>query len=130
MSAFVDTSVLVRHLVGDPPAMAKRATSFLRSADHLFLTDLIVAETIYVLESFYEVDRQQVAESMRSLIAMNSIAVIDTAQLLRALEIYELHRIDFAESYLIASAESTDVAQIASFDRSMDRVKTVTRVES
>ena len=44
MSAFVDTNILVRHLTGDPPAMAARATAYLASADELYLPDLIVAE--------------------------------------------------------------------------------------
>jgi predicted nucleic acid-binding protein len=52
VSAFVDTNVLVRHLTGDPPALAKRATALLRDGSELFLADLIVAETVYVLESF------------------------------------------------------------------------------
>ena len=44
MSAFIDTNVLVRHLTGDPPAMADRATAFLRSERDLLLTDLVAAE--------------------------------------------------------------------------------------
>ena len=51
MSGFVDTNVLIRHLTSGPPAMSKRATAFLREASKLYLTDLVVAETIYVLES-------------------------------------------------------------------------------
>src|SRR5205807_1713405 len=50
VSAFVDTNILVRHLTGDPPAMAARATAYLREEPELLLTDLIVAETVYVLE--------------------------------------------------------------------------------
>ncbi|MGI8678938.1 MAG: PIN domain-containing protein [Jatrophihabitans sp.] len=67
MSAFVDTNVLVRHLTGDPPAMAKRATAFLREGSELLLADLVVAETVYVLESFYKVPREQIATTIRSL---------------------------------------------------------------
>jgi predicted nucleic acid-binding protein len=46
-----------------------------------------------------------------------------------ALEVYETDRLDFAEAYLVASAESTQVGRIASFDQSTDRVETVERVE-
>ena len=104
MSAFVDTNILVRHLTGDPPELASRATAYLASATELLLADLIVAETVYVLESFYEVPRGQVADAMRSLIAFRSIVTVDPALLLRAIEVYELDRIDFAESYLVACA--------------------------
>ena len=68
MSAFVDTNILVRHLTGDPPDQAARATKFLAAADELLLPDLTVAEVVYVLESFYEVGRRQVAELVREAV--------------------------------------------------------------
>ena len=128
MTAFVDANILVRHLTGDPPAMARRATAYLAAAGELLLADLVVAETIYVLESFYEPPRAQVAQAIRSLLAFDAI-VVDPALVLRAVEVYETARIDFAEAYLVACAESTGVGEIASFDRSIDRVSTVSRVE-
>jgi len=82
VSAFVDTNILVRHLTGDPADMAQRATLYLGSASELFLADLIVAETVYVLESFYETPRDQIANAMRSLIAFDSIVCVDPALLL------------------------------------------------
>jgi predicted nucleic-acid-binding protein len=121
--------VLVRHLTGDPPEMAKRATAILADEGPLLLTDLVLAECVYVLESFYEVGRPQVAELMRAAIALPSISVIDVRLLLRSLELYETDRLDFAEAYLIANAEATGVDAVVSFDRTIDRVKTVERIE-
>jgi predicted nucleic acid-binding protein len=129
VTAFVDTNVLVRHLTGDPPEQAARATSYLATEPELLLADLVAAETIYVLESFYKAPRDQIAEAMRSIVAFRSIVCVDPALLLRAVEVYETARIDFAEAYLVACAESTGVGRVASFDRSIDRVGTVERVE-
>ena len=129
MSAFVDTNVLVRHLTGDPSGIAARATAYLEAETELLLTDLVAAETVYVLESFYEAPRDEVAQMVRSLVAFESVVCVDSALLLRAIEVYETDRIDFAEAYLVACAESTGVEKIASFDRSLDRVHTVERVE-
>jgi predicted nucleic-acid-binding protein len=129
VSAFVDTNVLVRHLTGDPSPMASAATAYLAREPELLLTDLVVAETIYVLESYYEVAREQIAEAIRSLVALDSLVSVDPALLLRAMEVYEVDRLDFAESYLVAGAESTGVGRIASFDHSIDRVGTVERIE-
>ncbi len=129
MTAFVDTNVLIRHLTGDPPELAARATSFLADADELLLPDLIVAEVVYVLESFYEVPIDEVARMVRSVIAFGPIRTLDQGLLLRSLEVYETHRIDFAEAYLVASAETAGVHDIVSFDRSIDRVPTINRIE-
>ena len=121
--------MLIRHLTGDPPVMAARATNALAGADELLLADLIVAECVYVLESFYEVPRERVAELMRAAIALPAIKTLDAPALLRALEVYEVDRLDFAAAYLIAQAEATGVGTILSFDKTIDRVKTVTRHE-
>jgi predicted nucleic acid-binding protein len=129
VSAFVDTNIVVRHLTGDPPEMAARATAYLESENQLLLTDLVAAETVYVLESFYEAPRLQVAEAVRSLIAFESVVCVDPALILRAAEVYETDRIDFAEAYLVACAESTGVGKISSFDRSLDRVPSIERIE-
>lgn len=129
MTAFIDTNVLVRHLTGDPPDMAARATAYLASATELLLTDIVLAETVYVLQSFYKAPRGQVADAMRSLVAFPSIVTVDPALLLRTIEVYETDRVDFADAYLVACAESTGVNRVASFDRSIDRVGTIERVE-
>ena len=55
--------------------------------------------------------------------------LIDPVLLVRAVEVYELDRIDFAETYLVAQAESTGVRTVASFDKSIDRVTTIERPE-
>ena len=129
MSVFVDTNLLVRHLTGDPPEQAARATRFLAAADELLLADLVLAETVYVLESFYEVRRARVAELVRAIIAFPTMVVLDPAMLLRALEVYETDRLDFAEAYLVAQAERSGIGVIASFDKAIDRVTTVQRLE-
>jgi predicted nucleic-acid-binding protein len=109
--------------------MAARATALLAAGEELLLADLIVAECVYVLESFYEVPRARVAELMRAAIALPSIRVTHEPSLLRALEVYELDRLDFAEAYLVAQAEATRVGAIASFDRSIDHVTSIVRRE-
>jgi predicted nucleic acid-binding protein len=129
VSAFIDTNILVRHLTGDPPQQAARATKFLAEADELLLADLVVAELVYVLESFYEVPRQHVAELVRSIIAFPAIVALDPPMLLRALEMYETDRLDFAEAYLVAQAERSGVGVVASFDKTIDRVATLRRLE-
>src|SRR5439155_11832955 len=100
-----------------------------RDERELLVTDLVAAETVYVLESFYEVPREEVSQALRSLIAFDSVVCVDPTLLLRAVEVYETERFDFAEAYLVACAESTGVGKIVSFDRIVDRIDTIERVE-
>lgn len=100
-----------------------------RTLDEILLQLQSSPRVVSILESFYEVERRQVAELMRAAIAMPSIKTVDRSSLLRALEVYEVDRLDFAEAYLVAQAESTSVGMILTFDRSVERVSTVTRQE-
>ena len=127
--ALLDTNVLVRHLTGDPPSQARRATALLAGDHELLLTDLVLAELVYVLESFYQRPRGEVAEAARSLLALPSIATVDADLLLRSLELYESHRLDYAEAYLAAAAEVWDLDRVVSFDRGLDRVPSIKRVQ-
>ncbi len=61
---FIDTNTLVRHLTGDPPALAERATRYLAGADTL-LTDMIVAELVRIANATREI----VAEERQRYIA-------------------------------------------------------------
>ncbi len=121
--------MIVRHLTGDPPDQAAKATAALASGEALLLTDLVLAECVCVLESFYEVPPARVAELMRAAIALANLKTVDEAILIRSVEIYELDRLDFAEAYLAAQAEATGVGEVLSFDRSIDRLTTVRRRE-
>ena len=129
VSGFIDTNVIIRHLTGHPPEQAQRATSFLARADGLWLADLIVAEVVYVLESVYRVDRDGIAGLMRSIVSSERMRVSDLSLLLRTIEVYERHRLAFADAYLVASAERSGVGIVVSFDRDICKVGTVERVE-
>ncbi|MFM9139649.1 MAG: PIN domain-containing protein [Solirubrobacterales bacterium] len=126
----MDTNVVIRHLTGDPPGQAARATAVLASEEPLLLSDVVFAECVFVLESVYGVTRERVAELMRSILTQRSTETVNALTLLRALAIYELDGLDFAEAHLAAQAEATGVREILSFDRSIDRLATVTRRES
>ncbi len=129
MTALLDTNILIRHLTGDPPEMAAKASAYLLSGRELVLSDLVVAEIVYVLESFYQQTRQQVAGSVAAVVSSARYQVQDRALIIRSLEIYVEHKIDFTEAYLVAIAEKTGITEIASFDRAIDRVPTITRIE-
>lgn len=129
LTALIDTNVLVRHLTGDPPQAARRATRYLERAGELILTDIVAAECLYVLESYYELDRARVVEAMRSIVAFPAIRAENETAILRALELHESEGIHFAEAYLVARAEAGGTAEIVSFDRALDRIESVGRIE-
>jgi predicted nucleic acid-binding protein len=128
LTALLDTNVVVRHLTGDPPAQAARATRLLASGTRLFLTDVVFAECVFVLRSYYEQPSTVVVRAMASLLGVQSITVLDRPLLLRALALYAATPLDFADAYLAATAELSGVGAIASFDRDFDAIPSIERV--
>ncbi|MGY1948334.1 PIN domain-containing protein [Nocardia asiatica] len=129
MTVFLDTNILVRHFTQDPPEMGKRATAFLAESETLHLPDLILAEMVYVLQSVYRVARPQVAALSRALIGSRNVVTDDPALLIRTIDVYEHHRLSFADAYSVALAEADPGSSVASFDKGIDKVKTISRVE-
>ncbi|MGH9076063.1 MAG: AbrB/MazE/SpoVT family DNA-binding domain-containing protein [Acidimicrobiales bacterium] len=53
-----------------------------------------------------EGNRAVLARTPDFLVGFDSVRCVDPALMLRAIEVYETDRIDFAEAYLVACAES------------------------
>ncbi len=70
----LDTNVLVRFLVRDDERQAKIIYRIFKQVESdkeaLFVPLLVVLETIWVLESVYEISRQEILESINELLLM------------------------------------------------------------
>ncbi|HLF92254.1 MAG TPA: PIN domain-containing protein, partial [Planctomycetota bacterium] len=68
----LDTNVLVRFLVEDDPKQSARAAALVKRAvrdqDPLFLSQIVVCETVWVLETAYEFDRGRIAQVLVELL--------------------------------------------------------------
>ena len=128
----VDTNVLVRFFTGEPPDMAAKARRLVERADHgeilLVILPVIVAETVYTLESFYEMDRKDVAANLLSFLQSRGIETVESARIADALGRCRDRNAHFADAYLAASAVELG-NPVASFDRDFDKFKDVQRIE-
>lgn len=129
--AAVDANVLLRFLVGDPPEMAEQARRLFEAVDRgeiqLVLEEIVVAEVVWVLESFYGHPRGQIAEVLRSLLGHEGVLVDDRAGLLQALTTYADQGIDFADALLATNMQRRGLRELFSFDRDFDRLPAVDR---
>ena len=74
MSGFLDTSMVVRYLTGDPPELAEQAARIIDEEDGLLVTDVVLAETAYVLTSVYQVPREVVVDHLIALLQKENIS--------------------------------------------------------
>jgi len=115
----LDTNVLLRFLLDDHPELSVAAARlFQQAADEkclLILTDLGIAEAVWVLTSYYKLERQKVAESLAKFLLKAGVQCPSLEPVLDALSRFKATNCDFFDCYLAAQAASSGVA-IASFD--------------
>jgi predicted nucleic acid-binding protein len=128
----VDTNVLARFFTGEPRDMAVKARRLVERADNgeiiLVVLPVIVAELIYALESFYEMERKSVAVILLAFIQARGIEAAEPARVADALRRCRDVNSHFADAYLAAAAIEME-SPVASFDRNFDKFKDVQRIE-
>lgn len=123
VSAFVDTSVVVRYLTADPPEMLEAARRIVDDMGPLLITDVVLAETAFVLLSFYGVPRSAIVDGLVDLLRKKNIAVhaMDKDVAVRALWLCrDSARVSFADAMVWAAARSStsgSLATVYTFDR-------------
>lgn len=133
IKAYLDTNVIVRFLVDDPPEMAEKAARLFEAAEQgevaLVVDVLVIAEVIWVLKSFYNHTVPAIAKTLGDFILGDGIFIDDRGTLLVALHLYETKHIDFIDAWLAATMQRRGIKQIFSFDTHFDRVVGIQRLE-
>ena len=119
MSEALDANVVLRHFTGQPPDMAARATTALVESPprSLVLSDLTLAEIVYVLQGPYDRPRDEVAVLVEATLSLASVVVDSEALLRRTLEHYRQRNMDWPDAYLVALVELRHLDGLLSFDR-------------
>ncbi len=118
--AFLDTNVLIRYATADIPEKAARAEKLLQEAEagklKLVLNVLIVAETVWVLES-YDFAKKDIAAFLLTLLGVPNIEVPQKRAVAEALGLYENKNIDFVDAYSVVYMKHRKIRPIYSYDK-------------
>lgn len=121
----VDTNVIVRLLVADDLKQADAATRYLKahcsSEDPALLSDIVLAETAWVLEDFYEYSRAQIAAAMEGLLATAQLKAGNAAVNV-ALQRFRSSAADFADCLIGVTNVEAGCEYTATFDRKASRL--------
>lgn len=119
MSGFLDTSMVVRYLSGDPPGMAEQAAQVIDGEEGLQVTDVVLAETAYVLTSVYRISRSIVVDHLIAFVQKENILTfaLEKGLVLQALLMCRPSgRISFADALVWAAARFAGSQVVYSLD--------------
>jgi predicted nucleic acid-binding protein len=120
-SFFVDTNVFLRFLTNDDPAKAKRAELLFRDAlrgkIRLATSLLVIAEIIWTLESFYKLEKADIAAKVEKILNTPNLDCPEAPLLFMALDLYVHANIDFVDAYNAFHMKDHGLTQILTYDR-------------
>jgi len=122
---WVDANVLLRLITNDPLDLAARSTRLVQRAEQgdisLKVSPLVVAEIVWVLNSFYKYSRTQIAEVLIPLLTSEGLILENSELVIAALEQIATVNVDFADAYLAEIARQQGES-VVSFDRDFRRL--------
>lgn len=105
---WLDANVLLRFLTGDPEDLAARSQRLMARAEAgevtLYLSELVLAEVIWVLKSFYRHSMAEIAEVISALVSAPGIRVDDRENTVRAVELARDKNVDYIDAALALGA--------------------------
>ena len=128
----VDTNLIVRYLVQDHEKHAKAAGKLFDACDRgevvIVMLPTVLAECVFVLESFYEHPRGAIVAALGRLIASPGVEISGMEIHLDALRRYQKTRVHFVDCLIAATSTAQDIP-VATFDEDFRKFADV-RVEN
>lgn len=122
MIAF-DTNVCVRLLVEDDAHQTKKAAVLLKDtmagAHSIFLSHLVLCETVCVLKFGYQFSRTEIVKTIRLLLHAKGFEIPEKDMVLRALASYQSKKGDFSDYLIREHALRGKCERIATFDKAL-----------
>ena len=123
----VDTNVIVRLLARDDEAQTQRAEVFV--AEGAWVSWLVLAESVWVLESVYALTKRQLATALSMLLEHRHLVVQDTDVVRVALSDYLASSgVGFTDCLVVAVARKNGHTPIGIFDRKLSKLSDVQSV--
>jgi predicted nucleic acid-binding protein len=120
----VDTSVIVRYLVGTPEGEARRATKLIEGGEQLGLSLVVLVEAGHVLRTQYGIERADIVETLIELISRENVVLLglSNADALAALvRARSLPGSPIPDALIAATTRVAGAIPLYTFDRDLHR---------
>ena len=116
----IDTNLIVRYLVQDHEKHARAAGKLFDACDRgnveIVVLPVVLAECVFVLESFYGHSRADIASALGRLISSPGIEISDVTVCLNALDRYKATKAHFVDCVIAATAVAKNLP-VSTFDQ-------------
>ena len=128
----LDANVILRFLRDDHPEHSPQATGLFAQAASgdcvLAIPSVVLAECVWVLQSFYSTEREAIALALSKLISKPGVETDELELAIDALRRLAKTNIDYVDCYLAARASASGET-VASFDKDLQKSDDIQRWE-
>jgi len=120
----LDTNIIIRYLAQDDAKQSAAATRLLESLTTQspgFITSVVLAEVIWVMEDLYGADRTQIGDIVESLLQTGSLAVQNPEITWQALSAYRTGSADFSDFLVERTCHAFGCSETYTFDKKAAR---------
>lgn len=118
---FVDTNVFLRFFVADMEDLYEKVRDLFEKAEKgeikLVTSEMVIAEIIWVLESYYGFLKEEIREVVKSLLHTKGLKVMNSNLIEEAIERYKDNNVEFIDAYNGSLAKKRSYKRIATFDK-------------
>ena len=125
----IDTNVLVRYLVKDDLEQYQQALSLLKALSKIYLSPIVLVETVWVLSHFYKVKAEQQCQKFRELLCLHCIMTDDRQAVLNAIGDYA-NGYDFADAMIGRHNTLKKCKTTWTFDRKASKLAEFSRINN
>jgi predicted nucleic acid-binding protein len=129
----LDANIIIRFLTLDDKQKAQKCRKLFETAIagkiKLFITDLTVAEVVWVLEKVYKLDKTNIRQKIEMVLNTANLIFQNREIILEAILHYDLYNIDFIDSYHRAFMRPLEIKEIFSYDKDFDVFEDLERIE-
>lgn len=119
-AVLADTNLFLRYITNDDEQQADAVERVFQRAVAgdliLVVNDLIIAEMIWVLDSYYALPRDTIRGYILSLMNTPGIQIISAELINQAIDIYASKNIDFVDAYSICWMQANNISTVYTFD--------------
>jgi predicted nucleic-acid-binding protein len=123
----VDTNLLVRLIVRDAPAQVEAAEAFI--AGGAWVSQLVLAETVWVLDAVHERSAKQLGAAIEMLLNHTQLSIQEADVVGRALEVFRSRpALGFSDCLVLEIARKAGHLPLGTFDRQLSRLEGAERL--
>jgi len=130
---FLDTNVLLRHLLQDEAEQSPRSTALLAKIESgeisVRIADTVVFETVFTLQRQYRVPKGEIRDKVLALLELRGIVLPGKRRFREVFDLYADFNVSFVDAYHAVLMNRLALGSIISFDRGIDRLPGLDRIE-